>query len=102
LTQCRHIIEAEFLDVIGTKVLRVFLLAIKNPLYSFALIFLFLQTHATSYSLYSALFYTVKEKEGKPDRKPHPLPYGLRNLYRNSSQRTLNIMPRNLKEIVCS
>jgi hypothetical protein len=21
----------------------------------------------------------VKEKEGKPDRKPHPLPYGLRN-----------------------
>ncbi len=22
-------------------------------------------------------------KEGKPDRKPHPLPYGLRNPYRN-------------------
>jgi hypothetical protein len=26
------------------------------------------------------LLYTVKEKGGKPDRKPHPLP---RNLYRN-------------------
>ncbi len=26
------------------------------------------------------LLYTVKEKGGKPDRKPHPdLPYGLRN-----------------------
>jgi hypothetical protein len=27
--------------------------------------------------------YTVKEKGGKLDRKPHPLLYGLRNLYRN-------------------
>ena len=27
--------------------------------------------------------YTVKEKGGKPDRKPHPLLYGLRNPYRN-------------------
>jgi hypothetical protein len=26
--------------------------------------------------------YTVKEKAGKPDRKPHPLTYGLRNQYR--------------------
>jgi hypothetical protein len=25
----------------------------------------------------------VKEKGGKPDRKPYPLPYGLRNPYRN-------------------
>jgi hypothetical protein len=24
----------------------------------------------------------VKEKGGKPDRKPYPLPYGLRNPYR--------------------
>jgi len=44
--------------------------------------FLFLQTHAISYSLYS-LLYNVKEKGGKPDRKPYPLPYGLRNPYRN-------------------
>ncbi len=42
--------------------------------------FIFLQTHATSYVY---LQYTVKEKGGKPDRKPYPLPYGLRNPYRN-------------------
>ncbi len=29
------------------------------------------------------LLHTVKEKGGKPDRKPYPLPYGLRNPYRN-------------------
>ncbi len=29
------------------------------------------------------LLYTVKEKRGKPDRKPLPLPYSLRNPYRN-------------------
>jgi len=27
----------------------------------------------------------VKEKGGKPDRNPYPLPYGLRNPYRNLS-----------------
>jgi hypothetical protein len=42
--------EAEFLDKIQIKVLRVFLLAIHSHLYSFASRFLFLQTHATSYS----------------------------------------------------
>jgi hypothetical protein len=26
---------------------------------------------------------SVKEKGGKPDRKPYPLPYGLKNPYRN-------------------
>ncbi len=30
-----------------------------------------------------ALSGSVKEKGGKPDRKPYPLPYGLRNPYRN-------------------
>ncbi len=29
------------------------------------------------------LLYTLKEKGGKPDRKPYPLPFGLRNPYRN-------------------
>jgi hypothetical protein len=29
------------------------------------------------------ILYTVKEKGGKPDRKPYPLPFGLRNPYRN-------------------
>jgi hypothetical protein len=28
----------------------------------------------------------VKEKGGKPERKPHPLPYGLRNLKFENSQ----------------
>jgi hypothetical protein len=95
--------EDEFLDKIQTKVLRVFLLAISIPLDSFALRFLFRQTHATSCSFYSSLLYTVKETEGKPDRKPYPLLYGLRNPYRNlKSEKTLKIMPRNLNEIVCS
>jgi hypothetical protein len=77
--------EAEFLGEIQTKVLRVFLLAIHSHLYSFALRFLFLQTHAISYSFYSSVtvLYTVKEKGGKPDRKPYPLPFGLRNPHRN-------------------
>jgi hypothetical protein len=67
-----------------TKVLRVFLLAIHSYLYSFALRFLFLQTDATTYSFYRVqLLYTVKEKGGKPDRKPNPLSHGLRNPYRN-------------------
>jgi hypothetical protein len=51
-----------------------------------ALRILFLLTHATSYSFYSSvtqLLYTVKEKGGNPDRKPHSLPNGLRNPYRN-------------------
>jgi hypothetical protein len=29
------------------------------------------------------LLYTVKEKGGKPDRTPYPIPNGLRNQYRN-------------------
>jgi hypothetical protein len=58
--------EAEFLDEIQKKVLKVFLLVIHSQ--SFALKFLFLQTHATSPV-------SVKEKGGKPDRKPYmPFP----------------------------
>jgi len=30
----------------------------------------------------------VKEKEGKPDRKSYPLPFGLRNPYRNLKSET--------------
>jgi hypothetical protein len=29
------------------------------------------------------LLYTVREKGGKPDRKPYPLSYRLRNSYKN-------------------
>ncbi len=82
------------MDKIQTKILRVFLVAIHNHLYSFALRFLFLQTHATVSTL--QLMCTVKVKGEKPDRKPYPLSYGLRNPCRN-----LKIMPRNLNEIVC-
>ncbi len=49
------------------------------------------------------LLYTVKEKGGKPDRKPYPLPYGLSNPYtETSSLKTLKIKHRNLNKIVCS
>ncbi len=65
--------KAECLDEIQTKVLRVFLLAVYSLLCSYALRFLFLQTHATSYSFHSSLQYIVKEKEGQPDRKPYPI-----------------------------
>jgi hypothetical protein len=68
--------EAEFLDEIRTKVLKVFLLAIHSHLYSFALRFLFLQTHATSYSFYSSvqLLYTVKKKGGNLIENHTPFP----------------------------
>ncbi len=46
----------------------------QTPFNSFGLRFIFLQTHATSHSFW---------KGGKPDRKLYPLPYGLRNSYRN-------------------
>ncbi len=75
--------EAEFLNEIQTKVFRVFHPAIHSHRYSFALRYLFLQTHATSYSFYNALLYTIKEERGKPDRKPQSLSYGLRNPYVN-------------------
>ncbi len=55
----RDYTEAEFLDEIQKKVLKVFLLATQSHLYSFALIFLFLQTLATSISFYSALWKTT-------------------------------------------
>jgi hypothetical protein len=74
----------EFLDEIQTKV------SLKSKSLSFppcysqstlALRFLFL--YATSYGFYFSVTiqYNVKEKRGKPNRKPYPLPYGLRNQY---------------------
>jgi hypothetical protein len=72
----RGLCGGEGRDEIQTK--GVFLLAIHSHLYSFALRFIILQTHSTSYS-----FYTVMEKGGKPDRKPYHLPNGLGNPYRN-------------------
>ena len=68
--------EAKSLGEIQTKDLRV---AIHSHLSvsSFALRFLFLQTRATS------LLYIGIGERRKIERKPHPLPYGLRNPYRN-------------------
>jgi hypothetical protein len=71
------------MDEIQAKVFRVFLLAIHSHLYSFASRFLFLQTHATFHSFLSSVTVTVKGKEGKFDRKPYRLTYGLKNPYRN-------------------
>ncbi len=80
---CRYCTEAQFLDEIQTKVLRVFLPAIHRHLFNFALRFLFLQTNATSYSFYSSVTAHCKGERRKPDRKLYPLTYGLSNLYRN-------------------
>jgi hypothetical protein len=54
--------EAEFFDEIQTKVLRVFLLDIHSHLYSFALKFLFLQTHATSDVFLQLSYCTLQRK----------------------------------------
>ncbi len=48
-----------------TKVVRVFLLAIHNRLYSFALKFLFLQIHATSYNFQSSVTVHCKGERRK-------------------------------------
>jgi hypothetical protein len=63
--------EAEFLDEIHTKVLRVFFLAIHSHLCSSSLRFLFKLTQPLTVS--------VQVKGKNLDRKPYPLPYGLRN-----------------------
>jgi hypothetical protein len=57
--------EAEFLDEIQKKFWRVFLFAIHSHLYSSALSFLFLQTHATSYSFHSSVSVHCKEERRK-------------------------------------
>ncbi len=59
--------EAEFLDEIQTKVLL--------TIYSqrFALIFLFLPSHATSYSFYNSVtVHCIGERRKPLDRKPYP------------------------------
>jgi hypothetical protein len=61
----RILAEAEFLDEIQTKVFSVFLLAIHSHLYSFALRFLVLQTHTTSYRFYSSVTVHYKGERRK-------------------------------------
>jgi hypothetical protein len=70
-----------FLEETQTKALRVFLLAIYSHLDSFALSEMSISSNSCNLLRISRfqLLYTVKEKGGKPNRKPFPLPYGLRN-----------------------
>ncbi len=64
------------------QVLRVLLLAIHSHLHSFALRFIFLQTHATSYDFQSSVTLYCKGHRRKTCQKPYPLSFGLRNPYR--------------------
>jgi hypothetical protein len=63
------------MDEIQTKILKVFLLAIRSHLYSFALRLLFLlnSRNLIQFLEFHCCTNTVKEKGGKPDRKPNPL-----------------------------
>ncbi len=59
VTYRKYYTEAQFSDKIQTEALGVFLLAINNHLYSFALRFLFLQTHTTSYVFLQVTYCTL-------------------------------------------
>ncbi len=87
LFKCSKVPETEFLDEIQPKV---FLLAIHSELYSFALRFLFLLTHATSYSFYSSVIVHCKGERRKTWWKTKS-PYLIHTETWNV--RTLKIMP---------
>ncbi len=76
-----------------TKDLRVFLLVIRSYLCSFAWDFYL-------FKLTQPLTVFVKKKEGEPDRKLYPLPYGQEIHTETLSLRTFKIMPRSLYVIV--
>ncbi len=81
--------EAEFLDEIQTKFLRVFLIDVHSHLYLQLCLEIYISSNSRILLRISSnsrnllhistvqLLYTVKEKGGKPDRKPYPFPYGL-------------------------
>ncbi len=75
--------EAEFLEEIHSKVLRVFLLAIHSHSIALPWDFCFFKLTQPLTVSQLQLLYNVKEKAGKSDRKPNPIPYGLRNPHRN-------------------
>ncbi len=66
--------EVKYLDEIQTKIFKVFLIAIHSYLYTLQLC-LEISISSNSRNLLQFLLYTVKEKGGKPDRKPYLLPY---------------------------
>jgi hypothetical protein len=83
------------LDEIQTKVLRVFLLVFTVTSTALPQDFNFF------FKLTQPLTDSVKDKGGKPDRPPNPLPYGLRNPYRHLKSENSQ-MARNLIEIARS
>ncbi len=91
----QHYPEAEFLDEIQTsQVLRVSSLS-----------FIVFSSFAWDFYLFKLtqpLTVSVKEKRGKPERKPYPYPFGLRNPYRNLKSENSEDYARNLNVIVGS
>ncbi len=71
--------EAEFLDEIQTK--EFYFLLLQSAL-QFCLEISFSSNSRNLLQFYSSVT-VLEEKGGKPYRNPYPLPYGLRNLYRN-------------------
>ncbi len=87
--------EAEFLDEIQTKVLKVFLLAIYSQR-SIALPWdSFLQTHSTSHVFLHFRYWYCKGERSKFDTKPYPLAYDLRNPSWNQPQNNAQKPQRN-------
>jgi hypothetical protein len=88
--------EAEFLDEIQTKVLRVFLLAITVSSTALPWDFCFFRLTQPLTVFYSSVTVHCKGERRKiwKKRKPYPLPYGLRNPYRNlKSENSLRLCP---------
>jgi hypothetical protein len=85
-------LEGELLDKTQTKV---FLLIIHSYLYTTALLQIYISPNSRNLLQFLQVhyLYTVKEKEGKPDRKPNPLSCGFINPDIIQSLRT---------EVVCS
>jgi hypothetical protein len=71
--------EAEFLDEIQAKIFKEF----SSYLFTVTSTALPEISLIQPLSYFVQLLYTIKKKGGKPDRKPQPLSYGLRNPYRN-------------------
>ncbi len=97
ISRIRHFIcmnespEAEFLDEIQTKVLKAFLLAIQSHLNSFALKFLFLKTHATSYSFYSSATVHCKRESRKTWSKTIPPSLWFKKFIQKPLKKTLKL-----------
>ncbi len=72
----------------------------QSHLYSFALRFLFLKTHATSYSLYSSVTVHCKEVRKKTWQKTIPPSLLFKNPYRNLKSENSQVKLGNFTKIV--